>query len=424
LNNVMFSIVMGAMAVVPVSNAYAVPVWLSPTSDTAVSTTTTATDSMTSLVASPRPAESQLTQPYAQLPDVSTPTEATLQQRLQDLELRQQSLEQEIEVLRQQIEQQAVESADVDTTTAATEAANSDLQGVSFSAEAIIFRPRTSILQDYAIVDPGQALFTGGDVAAPDYDQRVGARFKLRYHIPNSPVTVGATYTTLDSSGSSAVERPVNGFLLATLAAPVQNENADRASSSLTLTYDVTDVEVAYHLPGAGSLHTQLFGGVRFANINQANNVFYDGQDFTNGTVNIRRSLSGVGFRVGGEVALDLGSDISLFGRAAGSLLISDISTRQQETNNNGSDLIVSLNRTASDRVIPVMELVAGLQWQPQLNENLSFDVAAGYEFQQWFNASDTARFVDNSGTGVITQDTGDLSLSGFFLRLGLLFRF
>jgi hypothetical protein len=70
------------------------------------------------------------------------------------------------------------------------------------------------------------------------------------------------------------------------------------------------------------------------------------------------------------------------------------------------------------------MELVAGLQWQPQLNENLSFDVAAGYEFQQWFNASDTARFVDNSGTGVITQDTGDLSLSGFFLRLGLLFRF
>ncbi|NJL49550.1 MAG: hypothetical protein HC929_21600 [Leptolyngbyaceae cyanobacterium SM2_5_2] len=363
-------------------------------------------------------------QPYAQLPGNTTIPEETLQQRLQELEQRQQGLEQEIETLRQQIEQQAVDPTDAEVATPVTNSANEDLQGISFSAEAIFFRPRTSLLQDYAIVDPGQALFTGGDVAAPEFDRRIGTRFRLNYYIPNTSVTVGATYTTFNSSGSSSVERPANGFLLATLAAPVQNENADRASSNLNLNYDVTDLEVAYRLPAAGSLQGQLFGGIRFANISQSNDVLYDGRDFTSGMVNIDRSLSGVGLRVGGEVALNLGSDISLFGRAAGSLLVSDISTSQQETNNNGSDLIVSLNRTASDRVIPVMELVAGLQWQPKLNDNLSFDAAAGYEFQQWFNAADTARFVDNSGTGVITQDTGDLSLSGFFLRLGLLFRF
>ncbi len=411
------------MTVAPVSTAYAMPAWSNPASAmppfTIASTLEAATPSVPPLPV----AAGQTTPPIAQMPAVTTPTDGDLQQRLQDLELRQQTLEQEIETLRQQIEQQAVELP-AEAATAASADPGTELQGVSFSAEAIFFRPRTSLLQDYAIVDPGQALFTGGDVAAPEFDRRVGARFKLNYHIPHSPVAVGATYTTFNSSGSSAVERPVNGFLLATLAAPVQNENADRASSSLSLSYDVTDVDVTYHLPAAGSLQTQFFGGVRFANINQANNVLYDGRDFTNGTVNIRRSLSGVGLRLGGEVALDLGSDISLFGRAAGSLLMSNINTSQQETNNNGSDLIVSLNRTASDRIIPVMELVAGLQWQPKLSDSLSLDVAAGYEFQQWFNAADTARFVDNSGTGVITQDTGDLSLSGFFLRLGFLYRF
>ncbi|MGF1566775.1 MAG: Lpg1974 family pore-forming outer membrane protein [Nodosilinea sp.] len=358
-------------------------------------------------------------------PSIDSLTEEQLRQRLQELETRQESLEQELDALRQLLEQQAVESPTTEAIPVAAEApAEETRQAVSFSAEAIYLRPRPSNLQDFAIVDPGTTLFGGGDVAAPEFDRRVGGRFRLGYQFPHSPISVTGVYTTFNSSGSSAVERPTNGFLLATLAAPVQNENADTASSTIGLTYDVTDVELAYQFPTGGSLNTRVFGGLRVANINQTNDVRYDGRDFTNGTVNVQRAFSGVGFRLGGEVGLDLGHDISLFGRAAGSLLLSTISTSQQETNNNGEDLIVNLNRTASDRVVPVLELATGIQWQPQLQDNIDFDFALGYEFQNWFNVADTARFVDSSGTGVITQDAADLGFSGFFLRLGVVFRF
>jgi hypothetical protein len=360
-------------------------------------------------------------------------TEAELRQRVQQLEQRQQELEQELDSLRRMIEQQS----GVDTTTnpanpsepdqemeVATESTPADWQGIEFSTEVLFLQPRTSSLQDYAIVDPGDTLFAGGQAVAPDYAANAAGRFRLAYHLPDSPLSFGASHTTFDSEGSSAVARPTNGFLLATLAAPVQNENADTATSAIQLNYDVTDVEVVYDLPSSGSLETQLFGGLRVANIGQRNQVTYDGVDFTNGTVNIDRYFSGHGLRLGGQANLDLGSDISLFGRAAGSLLYSTISTSQQETNNDGTDLLVNLNRTATGRVVPVMELAAGLQWQPLVAEQLNLDFAVGYEFQNWFNVADTTRYVDNSGTGVITQDENDLSFSGFFFRLGLLFRF
>jgi TolA-binding protein len=372
---------------------------------------------------------SSLREPFIQLSQTSIDeenlTENELRQRVQELELRQQELEEEIDSLRQLIEQQAVEEEPtVPEQEVAEEPAIEDLQGLEFSAEAVFLQPRTSSLQDYAILDPGNALFVGGELVAPNYQQNTAGRFQLAYYLPNSPLSFSATHTTFDSSGNSSVTRPVNGFLLATLASPVQNESADTASSTINLNYDVTDVEVVYDLPSAGSLDTQLFGGLRIANIGQRNDVTYNGVDFTNGAVNIERYFSGYGLRLGGQANLNLGSNVSIFGRAAGSVLVSDITTNQQETDNNGADLIVSLNRTATGRVVPVMELAAGLQWQPLVAENLNLDFAAGYEFQNWFNVADTTRFVDNSGTGVVTQDSNDLSFTGFFIRLGILFRF
>ncbi|MGP1387018.1 MAG: Lpg1974 family pore-forming outer membrane protein [Thainema sp.] len=357
----------------------------------------------------------------------SEPTNEELQQRLQELESQQQELEQELQNLRQQINDPAnrpsVTQTDPNTETAINRSVDRP-QSIEISTEVLFLEPNTSQPQDFAIVDPGTALFAGGEVVAPEYDRDTAIRIGANYHLPDSRVDIGVTHTTLSSSGSLAVERDPNGFLLSTLAAPVQNENADTASSEIDLNHAVTDVEVGYAVTDSDRLDARLFGGLRFADIHQDNVVRYDGRDFTNTEIQIARDFTGYGLRAGGEAHLNFGGDVSLFGRAAGSLLVGNFDSRLQETDNNGADLIVALERSADERVVPVVEVAAGLQWQPSIGDNANLTFAAGYELQNWFNVADTTRFVDNSGTGVITQDEGDLSLEGFFVRLGVEFAF
>lgn len=352
-----------------------------------------------------------------------------LQERLQQLEERQRQLEQEIQLLRQELET-ATEEDETDVVTlegeeeAIATVETDEYQNVQVSVEALFLEATSSDLQDFAVVDEGDAFVVGGELAAAEYDDETALRYSLIYGLPNSSVDVGVRYTSFGMSGFESVERPEDGFLLATLANPAENEQAETASANIRLGYSVTDVEVGYTFEAGESLDVRLFGGLRFADIDQDAKIRYDGVDFDNSEIDISRDFTGYGLRMGGQADLTLGGGFSLFGRAAGSLLLGDIGASLEERDDNDVDLIASLDREIDSRVIPVVELAAGLAWENSLSDRATLRLAAGYELQNWFNIVDSVRFVDNAGTGVLTEDMGDLSLEGVFINVGLFFEF
>lgn len=354
--------------------------------------------------------------------DAAADETALLREQVRLLEARQASLEQELAALRDQVNAQA-NAIQANSTQAAappeTDAETNPRQGLGVQFTGLLVNPSSSNIQDFAIVDPGTALVVGGSAATVTYDQTTALRYGLTYSLQDSGFDLGASRVTLSTSGTAIATAPPGGFLFATLAHPAQNERAETASADLDLEYAVTDLEVGYRVNTDSNLALRLFGGVRFASIDQDMTVRYDGVDFTNTEIVIDREFSGAGLRLGAQADLSIGSGFSLFGRAAGTLFSGSVSLRQRETDNNGLDEIASL-RQEDTRIIPMLELAAGVQWDGQLNDSLRLHVATGYTLENWFNVNDSVRFVDSSGQGILTQNSGDLSLEGFFLELGL----
>lgn len=336
----------------------------------------------------------------------------------QEFQQRQQELERQIEALRQQV----TGPSPTDPSTAAPVATTPTAprrQSVEPSLSVMFLDPATSNLLDFALVDPGIALTAGGTVATVDLEEDTALRYGLTYRFANSALELGVDHVSLSSSGSASATRPPNGFLFATLANPAQNERADTASANASIDSSVTNVELGYRLPAGRDLEIRLFTGLRFADLNQDLQVRYDGEDFTNTLINIERGFSGGGLRLGGQANWNIGAGFSLYGRAAGSLLVGDISINQSEVDNNGLDQIASL-QSRETRIVPMLELTAGLDWTANLSNASRLTIGAGYTLENWFNATDSIRFVDSASAGVFTQDSSDLSWEGFFLKFAL----
>jgi hypothetical protein len=347
----------------------------------------------------------------------------TPEDRIQLLEKQQEQLKQQIEALKQQVSTPAVNTVQVPDETTGE---------LTFSTEVLFLRPHVSSGMDFAIVDPGVALSTSGQLSNVEFQQSEALRFALNYRLPRSAWDLGVIYTTYDTRGSSTAARPgfpdnpnTPGFLFSTLTVPFQNDRADTAIANADLEYDTTDLEMGYRFRIGKGLQTRLFGGWRFGNLDRDLSVAYNGQTFRNAQVNISDDFKGSGPRLGAELRLPLGSGFSVFGRGAASILFGKSSTRFQETNVDGTALIADLQSEVK-QTVPVLDMAVGLDWNTHLNaaKTSSLSLSAGYEYQHWFNAVNNTRFVNASNPGAFAENQGDLSLQGFFLKAGLSFTF
>ncbi len=345
-------------------------------------------------------------------------SEQILQQKLQQLEQKQHQLEQEIEGLRQQIT--APKPVPPGVVVPVVVVPEDRPQSWEISTQVLFLKPTTSNLMDFAIVDPGTALAVSGDLAKVGYDRAAALRVGVTYHPPQTAWAISASHTFLDTDGSNSAVRPTNGALFATFTHPFQNDSADTASARSTLGYNATDIELAYNFQVGKSLDMRVFGGLRFSDVNQEMTVDYNGRDFNQGRAIVESSFSGFGPRLGAEAKIRLASDLSLFGRGAGTLLLGSLSTRYDETDNAGADVVASLRQDRNQQIVPGMDLAIGLNWQPKVSQSTSLNFSIGYEYQHLFNVADSIRFVSAGSPGVFTESQNDLSLQGFFLRLGL----
>lgn len=344
-----------------------------------------------------------------------------LQQKLELLQQKQQQLEQELELLRQQIAAPKPEKE-----TPVVSVPEDKPQNIEVSAQLLFLQPSTSNLMDFAIIDPGASntLATSGDIASLDYDEADSLRIGLTYRPQNTAWDISARHTSFGSEAEQSVEEPSNGFLFSTITHPFQNESALTADATAELDFNATDIELGNSFKIGKNLGLRLFGGLHFSDINQKMAVNYDGGDFNNSNLNIDNNFTGFGPRIGSEIKLNLNNGLSLFAKGAGSLLLGELDTKYQETDNNDADVVAQISTEQNSHLVPGMELSFGVSYSPPMGKSTNLNLSLGYEYQHWFNVANSIRFVDSDSPGVFTQSSEDLSLKGFFMQLGIISEF
>jgi hypothetical protein len=233
-------------------------------------------------------------------------------------------------------------------------------------------------------------------------------------YLTQSGWEIGLGYTYFHASATGAAQEPVDGNFWATRSHPEQNEEAATALGLGSFDCQVLDLEVGHELCLNRHTGLRLFGGLRWANIDQHLLIRYDGRDFDNAVVNQPVSMDAIGIRLGADGRWHFAHGWSVFGRAAGAVTYGQFHTQKLETNFSGADTIVNVVDNY-DQAVPVLEAALGVSWRYRCLE-----IAAGYEIVSWFNLADRSLFPDSTHEGLYTPVSTDVLLDGFFFRTTL----
>ena len=282
--------------------------------------------------------------------------------------------------------------------------------GFFVDGEYLYLKPRRDAF-DFAVLSPTSNIATG-TVESLSWRWESGLRAGGGYRLGQG-WEVDATYTYLHSNANQSLSRPTaQGTIFATLTHPGLIEQADTALGTSGFKYNVIDGEFARRFEVGDSSEVRVFGGGRFAWIDQSLDAFYDGGDARSAHVSSPIDFQGAGIRAGGEACWKMPWGFSVFARGSGSLLVGDFHTSLLETNNGGATTNVNVSR-GFEKMVPVAELAAGLTWQYR-----NLRMSGGYELTNWFGLVDSPDFVDDVHQGKLSRRGGDLSLEGFAFRV------
>lgn len=283
------------------------------------------------------------------------------------------------------------------------------------TAEYLLLRPRRGAF-DFALVDPNRDLVPSGSVQSLNYELRSGVRVGIGYLLAESLWDAKFEYTYLGSGADRTVSAPAGGTLYATLTRPGLNDEANTASATAGLQYNLFDAVLGRRVILDERTAARIYGGIRFATIRQSFQTIYNGGDANQGLVSTNSNFDGFGPLAGGELTWTVCNGFHLYGRGSAALITGRLGNPINETNNGGRTLYGDL-QFSERRIIPVMSLGLGLGWQAD-----RVSIRAGYEITNWFGLIDTPRFSGELSEGKFTTRPGDLSLEGLFVQIGLAF--
>jgi hypothetical protein len=283
------------------------------------------------------------------------------------------------------------------------------------TAEFLVLRARRTAF-DYAIPGDNTGLVPVGSVRSLNYDFQPGFRGELGHRFGGTGWEVSFGYTYYHTSAIDSLSAPLGQTLFPTLTKPGLTNTATYASASASLDYNTYDILVGKRFAVDEHVALRLFGGARFASIQQNFDAYYDGLDARSAAVNAGSKFQGFGPIVGGEALFAGWRGFHLYARASGGLLTGQSDNPFIESNNTGNTLYAN---TSNDirKVVPMASVGIGAGWQYR-----TFSLRAGYEITNYFGVIDQPRFIDDVGLGKITTRSSDLSLEGLFVQLGLTF--
>ncbi|WDP89511.1 MAG: outer membrane beta-barrel protein [Desulfobacter sp.] len=303
--------------------------------------------------------------------------------------------------------------------------------GFHASVQGVYWRPSRSHL-DYVVVDPvsDNKLEGSSREIDPGYDG--GGRFSLGYDFsPGS--SIQADFLKLKSNTSSDAQRPAGGELWGSwlhVDGVIDDNDVTSARAEYALDVDQFDISAKKSFDLGRSLSLSGEAGLRYARLKQTLDIQYR-QDFSPvnfriSDVQSRSDFTGWGPRLGAGVDWYMGKGFSLIGSLGGSLLMgkADAALSQYDRNIGVVTpvLLMDLEDSGSSRVVPVIEMRTGLAYAYQMQNGMEFRAQLGYEWQNWFNIT-TARLVtDDVDAQLMSTDTTDFALDGFFLETTIRF--
>ena len=280
------------------------------------------------------------------------------------------------------------------------EARNASLQD---SVDAVINRPPAEAIEIFECVEPAWIIEAGlinwrarrpsmpyagalnvqpggsftNNLRETEFDRDSGFRVAIgRRNEENWDVMF--RYTLLETGGNSSVGDAANNNdavfanqLDRSLADRRLNLNVDDgrvdvASESLSLDHYVYDLELGKTIQG-DTMKFRPFGGLRFAEIKQDASILYQNRVAANNLdsylINSNVDMSGFGLRTGGQFDVKLWRNLSLFGRGAGSLMLTEFRVNRTDAATDQSAGITE-SRAHSHKynsIVPLTEMEVGL---------------------------------------------------------------
>lgn len=281
---------------------------------------------------------------------------------------------------------------------------------IFIDGEYLLMQPRRRAL-DYVIVSGSGDGTPQGPINNLGLETASGIRIGGGYQTPNGQWQIGGYYTYLHSHSEDISGAPAGGVLYATLTHPGFISLVSNAAADTNLNYQIFDLEVARRLATNDNSVVRIFGGPRFAWIDQNFSAFYNGISANQAVVNSPETFFGAGLRVGADGEWMLVRGLGFYGRAAGSLLSGNFTTTLQETNNAGVTVLTNVSENFN-KVVPVAELGMGL-----CVERGSVRARIGYEMVNWFGLVDSPDIVHDF-SNKLSHRYSDLGLQGLVLRV------
>jgi len=249
--------------------------------------------------------------------------------------------------------------------------------------------------------------------------QNSGIRAGLGYRFNSDwDVTWNYTYFSASSSGS-ATAPPTVGLDSGSLAPPgtalayPAGVGYSSVTAAASLSYNVHDLDIGRWLTWDDGLQMRVFGGFRWAMTNENIEEDFVPSFAFPGTSGLpfdaygnHSTMNAFGVRIGSECRWRLsGTNLSLFGRGAGSVLLGDFQNNETVFDNNNDMVTVSHEDV---HAVTVLEAAAGIAW-----ETNNWEFSGGYELAAWLNqASIQDAVVFNP-----SNSYGTMLLDGFFFR-------
>ncbi|HVV67865.1 MAG TPA: Lpg1974 family pore-forming outer membrane protein [Gammaproteobacteria bacterium] len=325
--------------------------------------------------------------------------------------------------------------------------------GLEITLEGLLVRPDV-INSDYATLqdidlDRGRRdHFNFSDNRSvqnvnPSYD--FGFRVGLGYIFPDSGNDVQLSWTHFQDTNTNSTGIGDNEVLVTGAGVPLINPNIfgdeifgdASANTSLKNQFDAVDLTVGQYVNIGTRLQTRLFGGLRYAYVqqNQTSNygAFYQRENRDDPFLvygerdTFNSKFNGLGPRLGFQAAYNVWDCFGVTGSVAGSLLVGKVKSSSD------TDIVVDVEDRRRDepfsfdinsssnvwRVVPELDARLGLNYTWTVGTNSALTLEGGYQVTQYFNAVDKLHNNVSVLNGVnTTRETSDVGFDGPYLSL------
>ncbi len=199
------------------------------------------------------------------------------------------------------------------------------------------------------------------------------------------------------------------------------------ARSKYEVDLNIVDLEASKKWNVNCDGNSSLFGGVKFAFIDQERDTLYSKD--TSPSSNSKRSevkekidMDAYGLYIGAKGCWKVCEGFGVFGSASVGALLGrfDRSLKEEDLKDNRTD--VDVDDDGHYCIVNHFEFAAGVDYRVCDFGCGDWTISVGYEFHNWTNIPGWIRFVDDITTSAITEQIGSFGFDGLFVRLNAAF--